>query len=84
MPPDVTASAVPRVRTPVEEKLDVALPPKYAVPVLEKSVEDALAKDWRAVQMLACPRFKVAVKVPPRVAGVPPMVSVALESERAM
>ncbi len=53
VPPEPTASAVPRVRTPVDEKLEVALPPKYAVPTFEKRVEEALAKDWRAVQELA-------------------------------
>jgi hypothetical protein len=42
-----------RVRAPAEEKDEVAEPPKYAVPVLEKSVEEALAKDWRPLQTLA-------------------------------
>jgi hypothetical protein len=36
---------------PTELKLDVAVPPKYAVPKLEKLVEEALpAKGCRALQ----------------------------------
>src|SRR3989344_5466074 len=40
-----------RVREPVEEKVDVAVPPKYAVPVLEKRVEDAKARVERPVKV---------------------------------
>jgi hypothetical protein len=54
VPPEVAARADARVSTPDEEKVDVAVLPKYAVPVFEKFVEDAPAvNDWRAVQLFA-------------------------------
>ena len=49
----VRRATVGRVREPLVEKVEVAVAPKYAVPVLEKRVEDALRNDWRAVQTLA-------------------------------
>ena len=79
--PNVPATA----RLPEESIVVVALPPKYAVPKLEKRVEDAEPKNfWSPVHVLELARFKVAVRVPPRVAGVPPIVSVELVSDRAM
>ena len=48
-------------RFPAESIVVVALPPKYAVPVLEKRVEDAFENLWRAVQMLAFPMLSAAV-----------------------
>ena len=41
VPPDVTARADGSVRTPAFENVAVAVPPKYAIPVFEKSVDDA-------------------------------------------
>ena len=60
-----TVSAEARVSTPAEEKLEVAVPPKYAVPVLEKSEVEALAKDCRAVHELALPRLRDRVPAAP-------------------
>jgi hypothetical protein len=34
--------------------------------------------------VFACPKLRVAVSVPPREAGVPPIVRVEFESDRAM
>ena len=69
VPPEPTASAEARVRTPAFEKDDVAVPPKYAVPVLEKREDEAFAKDCRAVQLFALPRLREMV---PLVVIVPP------------
>jgi len=49
----VRSALVGSVRAPVDEKVLVAVPPKYAVPVLEKRVEEALRNDCRAVHALA-------------------------------
>lgn len=43
-------------------KVDVAVPPKYAIPVLEKSVDDAFANVWSTVQLLAFPVLRVTVR----------------------
>ena len=48
-------------RFPAESIVVVALPPKYAVPKLEKRVEEAFANLWRAVQMLALLMLRAAV-----------------------
>ena len=71
-------------RSPAELNVEVAVPPKYAVPKLEKRVVEAFKNCWSAVHMFPCARLSVAVRVPPRVAGVPPIVRVELESERAI
>jgi len=55
-----------RVREPVEENVEVAVPPKYAVPVLEKRVEEALANVERPVNEEAPVTFSV-----PAVARLP-------------
>ena len=66
MPPEPTRSGVMSVRAPAESKVLVAVPPKYAVPVLEKRVEEALRNDWRAVQLLALPMLRESEEaVPP-------------------
>lgn len=53
VPPEAMPRAEASVRAPALEKLDVAVPPKYAVPVFEKRVEEALRNDCSAVQLLA-------------------------------
>ncbi|KKU53652.1 MAG: hypothetical protein UX77_C0039G0003 [Parcubacteria group bacterium GW2011_GWA1_47_11] len=45
VPPDETPSALARVRTPAESKLEVAVPPKYALSNTESCEDDALAND---------------------------------------
>ncbi len=55
------------VRTPALENEEVAVPPKYAVPVLEKSVDDAFANCCNAVHAFAFARFS------PMVRAVPPL-----------
>lgn len=57
----MTANAEASVNAPALENDEVAVPPKYAVPVLEKRVDEAFAKDCKAVQMLALPRLRAAV-----------------------
>ena len=58
------------VSVPSEPNDDVALPPKYAVPKLEKLVVEAPAeKSWSAVQVFAFPRLSETV---PLVVIVPP------------
>jgi hypothetical protein len=62
-------------------KVDVAVPPKYAVPVFERRVEEALVKRWRPVQTFAFVRFKPMVRaVEPLY--VPLKVRVASVAER--
>lgn len=71
-------------RFPAESNVEVAVPPKYAVPTLERMVVEALENFWRAVHVLGLARLRVAVRMPPSVAGVPPIVRVEFESERAI
>src|SRR3989344_7420282 len=66
VPPLPTRSGVMSVRAPAESNVEVAVAPKYAVPVLEKRVEEALRNDWRAVQLLAFAMFREReLAVPP-------------------
>ena len=58
VPPLPTVSAEARVSAPAELKEEVAVAPKYAVPMLEKRVEDALPNLLRP---------EVEVRVPPTV-----------------
>ena len=72
-----------KVRAPALENDDVAVAPKYDGPYEEKRELEALLNCCRAVQVFACPRFRVAVSVPEVVIGVPPIVKVELASDRA-
>jgi hypothetical protein len=55
VPPFAAERAVAKVRAPVEEKVDVAVPPKYAVLKTESSDVEALRNDWSAVKEFAAP-----------------------------
>ena len=74
----VVLPVTPRVpateRLPAESKVEVAVPPKYAVPKLEKLVVEAPAeKSWRAVQVLADARsWELGVRQFPSTAKHPP------------
>ena len=60
-PPTVSVAADGNTTEPALLIVVVLVPPKYAVPVFEKSVEDAFAKRWSAVQIFAFPIFKSTV-----------------------
>ncbi|MEK7275052.1 MAG: hypothetical protein AAB110_07335 [Candidatus Desantisbacteria bacterium] len=64
VPPEPTASAVPRVRTPVDEKLEVALPPKYAVPTFENRVEEAFPVSVRLAKFAVPVNVGLAERTP--------------------
>ena len=71
VPPLGTVSAEARVSAPAELKEEVAVPPKYAVPMLEKRVEEALLKVARPL----CTEVPATVKFPAEsmvVVAVPP------------
>src|SRR5207253_2728979 len=58
----------------------VEVPPKYALPVTERSEEDALVNCCNPVQELACPRLSDAITEP----VVGEIVSVPSELETAL
>lgn len=62
MPPEETVRVAGVVMAPVEVMVVVAVPPKYAVPTFERSVEDALANDWSAVHEFAFPVLRETVR----------------------
>ena len=81
MPPFDTVRAVARVRAPAEEKEEVAVPPKYAVPKLDKFVVEAPAeKSCRAFQVFVAERraFDVPRHVP-MIETQPELIVIPLE-----
>src|SRR4051812_20217133 len=64
VPPEPTPSAVPRLRTPLAEKLDCCEEPKLVAPrnqaveVAVKSEVEAFVKFWVAVHQLELPRLR--------------------------
>jgi hypothetical protein len=72
-PPEEIVSVVGVVMAPAEEIVVVAVPPKYAVPVLENSVDEALVNDWRPVHAFALVRLSdsVVAEPPMRAPSVP-------------
>ena len=63
VPPLDTARGVARVSAPVDEKDDVAVAPKYAMPKLEKLVVEALVTLNRLVEELKV-KFEFAPRLP--------------------
>jgi len=64
VPPEDVASGVARVSAPVESKLEVAFPPKYALSKTENLVEEALRICKRFVEELKV-KFALPAKVFP-------------------
>jgi hypothetical protein len=78
VPPDVTARAEARVRTPAVLKVLVAVAPKAAYEA-DSTVEEAFLNCCKPVQMFGLVKFKSALMVPDVVTGfVPPSVRVEL------
>jgi len=76
----VTPSVPATERLPAESIVVVALPLKYAIPTLEKMVDDAFANDCSAVQTFALPRLSVREVEPPREMVPPPERPVPAET----
>ena len=74
VPPEEIPRADASVSTPVESKVDVAVPPKYAVPKLENKVEEAFENDCRAVHEFAFAVLRESVPAtPPTSAPIVPL-----------
>ena len=74
VPPDDCPRAEASVSTPAELNVEVAVPPKYAVPKFESSVEEALVNVCRALQVFATELLTPLLIQVPFTAKHPPVI----------
>lgn len=78
IPPEETVRTAGVVMAPVLEILVVAVAPKYAVPIFERNVVDAFAKDVRPVEVIPVSEPKVPAIVEFPVTAMPPEETVSV------